>query len=194
MNTLEEIKAIWEQQQNYRPADNLYASIYMDEPDIFMANAVEWLMEKHNHWVIAVQFDPAYHEVYQIDVITLGDGIARYRWVNPDYLHRYHNNNFEYQMDDRHIPELNVEYSPDKILRIARDVVDGVIVHPSKNNIEEDEEMETIALDLNDSELALIARAAHVKDVTINQFINDALKHKLDQLMPDWREEVKKGV
>jgi len=191
MNIIEEIKAIWEQQSIDLP-NNLDASIYMNERDIFMANAVEWLLERHNRWVIGVQFDPVYHEVYQIDVITLGDGVARYRWVNPKYLERYHQNKFEYQMDDKHIKELNVEYSPDKILMIARDVVNGVIVHPSRNNTEE--EMETIALDLNDSELALIARAAHEKDVTINQFMNDVIREELDKVMPHWREEIKKSV
>ena len=190
MNTIEEIKAIWEQQSIDLPND-LNASIYMNEPDIFMANAVEWLLERHNRWVIAVQFDPVYHEVYQIDVITLGDGVARYRWVNPKYLERYHHNNFEYQMDDKHIKELNVEHSPDRILMIARDVANGVIVHPSKNKTEE--ETEAISLDLNDSELALIARAAHEKDVTINQFMNDVIREELDKVMPHWREEIKKS-
>jgi len=193
MNTIEEIKAIWEQQSIDLPND-LDASIYMNEPDIFMANAVEWLLERHNRWVIAVQFDPVYHEVYQIDVITLGDGVSRYRWVNPKYLERYHKNKFEYQVGDERIEELIVDYLPDKILGIARDVVDGVIVHPSRNDTKEKEEMETISLDLNDSELALIARAAHEEDITINEFVNKALGYKLDEVMPYWREEVKKSV
>jgi hypothetical protein len=191
MNALEEIKAIWEQQTIDLPND-LNINICMNEPDIFMPNTVEWSMQKHECWIIRVQFDPFYHVVYQIDVTTLGNGAARYRWVNPKYLERYHQNNFEYQIDDKHIKELNTDNSPDKILMIARDVVNGVIVHPSKNKTEE--ETETIALDLNDSELALIARAAHEKDITINQFMNDVIREELDKVMPHWREEIKKSV
>ena len=186
MNIIEEIKAIWERQSIDLPND-LYASIYMNEPDIFMANAVEWLLERHNRWVIAVQFDPVYHEVYQIDVITFGEGTARYRWVNPKYLDRYHQNKFEYQMDDHHIKEFYTDYIPEKILDHANDAVNGTMLN---NNDKE----ETIELDMTDAEIALIARAAHAQDITINEFMNNVIKAELDSVMPEWREEMKKGV
>ena len=189
MNILEEIKAIWERQNIHRPND-LQAHIYMDEPDIFMANAVEWLMEKQGDWVIAVQFDPVYHDVYQIDVIALGNGIARYRWVNPKYLERYHQNKFEYQVRDEHIKEINTDYSPDKILNHASDAVNGTML----NNNDKEEWYETIELDMTDAEIALIARAAHAQDITINEFMNNVIKAELDSVMPEWREEMKKSV
>ena len=182
MNILEEIKAIWEQQHLDLPKD-LNASIHMNEPDIFMSNAVEWLIEKHNRWVIGVQFDPAYHEVYQIDVIILGDDIARHRWVNPKYIERYHNNNFEYQIDDKHIKEVYKEHTPLKILDIARDAVDGI----TYNN----DGTVNIPLDMTDAEIALIARAAHAEDITINEFMNKVVKEELDKVFPDWRDDVR---
>jgi len=190
MNAIKEIKAIWEQQHNHYP-DDLQANIDMNEHYIFMSNAVEWLIQKTGEWAIAIQFDPVYHDVYEIDVMTFGEGVVSYRWVNPSYLHRYHNNNFEYQLDNSYVQELNVDYFPDKILGIARDVVDGIIVHPSRNNVEED--YETIELDMTDSEIALIARAAHAEDITINEFMNKVIKEELDRVLPDWREDVKES-
>ena len=185
MNTFEEIKAIWEQQCNYHRND-LHASIDMEGSHIFMSNAVEWLMERYNHWIISVQFDPVYHDVYQIDVIKQLNGIESYRWVNVKYLKQYHKNNFDYQIDNKHITEFYQEYSPLKILAVARDAVEGIRVH--------EEAYESIELDLTDSELALIARAAHAEDITINEFMNNVIREELDKVMPDWREEVKKSL
>jgi len=179
---LEEIKAIWVQHNIDLPNDS-EAEINTSEPRIFMSNAVEWRIGKPAHWYIETQFDPVYHDVYQIEVTTLGDGIARYRWVNPSYLHLYHKNNFEYHMSDAHVKEVNVDSSPSKILDIARDVVDDT---PS-------DETETIELDMTDAEIALIARAAHAQDITINQFMNNVIKDELDRVMPDWREEIKRS-
>ena len=183
-STFEEIHAIWTQQLlNHDKIDELHSEIVMDHPRIFMPNSVEWRIKKHGQWYIEVQFDPINREVYQVEVTTLGDGIARYRWVNPNYLHLYHKNNFEYQMGDAHIKEVNVDSSPSKILEIARDVVDDT---PS-------DETETIELDMTDAEIALIARAAHAQDITINQFMNNVIKDELDRVMPDWREEIKRS-
>jgi uncharacterized protein (DUF1778 family) len=52
---------------------------------------------------------------------------------------------------------------------------------------------ETIEIDLSDAEIALIARAAHAQDITINQFMNNVIKDELDRVMPDWREEIKRS-
>ena len=190
MNVFEEIQSIWTQQLLNDKTDAINSEVVMNLPGIFMPNSVEWRISKPGHWYIETQFDPLIHQVYQIEVTTLGNGIARYRWVNPSYVHKYHKNNFEYQIDDRHIKEFYTDYSPDKILDHANDAVNGTML----NNNDKEEWYETIELDMTDAEIALIARAAHAQDITINEFMNNVIKAELDSVMPEWREEMKKGV
>jgi len=180
-DTFEEIKAIY--------CDNYFSvesNVTMDSRRIFMRNVVEWTIEKEDRWKIVVQFHPITHIVFQIDLVDNSYNL-HWRWVSKSYEYVYHSHNFESMTDTSDITMMT-EYDASVILDIAHQVIEG------DTEEDEEEEMETISLDLNDSELALIARAAHEKDVTINQFVNDALKYELDKLMPDWRDEVKKSV
>ena len=170
-NAFEEIHAIWSQQLLEHGKNVLSDEIVKDHVGIFMPNAVEWRIQIIGHWCIETQFDPINHEVYQIDVTTLGNGIARYRWVNPKYSKQYHKNNFEYQMDDKHVKEIYQEYTPLKILDVARDAVEGI----TYNN----DGTVNIPLDITDEEFLTIARAAHTLDITINEYMVRAVEEQL---------------
>jgi len=172
-NAFEEIHAIWSQQLLNNDKEDLHEEIRtnVNQHRIFMPNTVEWTIQKYWNWMIQTQFDPINHEVYQIDVSSLGNGIAHYRWVNPKYSKYYHKNNFDYQMDDKHIKEVNTDYSPGKILTIIRDTVDGITYN--------DDGTVNIPLDMTDAEIALIARAAHTLDITINEYMVRAVEEQL---------------
>jgi len=116
--------------------------------------------------------------VYNVDYYRYPQDTV-YRWVNPHYEIAFANELFERQED----PTI----TPDEMM-IVRCYDEASIPFVIRTDIfeleeedEEEDESETISLDLTDSELALIARAAHVKDVTINEFINEAVKVKLDE-------------
>lgn len=53
-------------------------------------------------------------------------------------------------------------------------------IPPQEDEVSSEET--TIYVYFNKSELAKIALAAHKKDVTLNQFINDAIREELDQI------------
>jgi len=125
--------------------------------------------------------------VYNVDYYSYPRDTV-FRWVNPDYEISFANELFECQED----PTVT---SDGMQIRRCHDgnflsrMIQGDIFMLEED--EEEGEYETVALELTDSELATIARAAHVKDITINDFINEALRVELDHVMPDWREEYK---
>jgi hypothetical protein len=125
--------------------------------------------------------------VYNVDYYRYPQDTV-YRWVNSHYEIAFANELFERQED----PTI----TPDEMMIVRCHDGDFLsrMIQGDVFMLEEDEEegeYETVALELTDSELATIARAAHVKDMTINDFINEALKIELDHVMPDWREEYK---
>jgi hypothetical protein len=152
----------------------------------FSDTAVEFSLRVPHKFELLVTVDLLDHTVYLIDYHNYDRGCV-FRWTNSNYTVSFANELFELQQDP-------TVYSPD--IRIDNTNDAGVIhdaIRYDVSKIEEDEEYETVALDLTDSELATIARAAHVKDMTINDFINEALRIELDHVMPAWREEYKNG-
>ena len=128
--------------------------------------------------------------VYNVDYYSYPRDTV-FRWVNPNYEISFANELFECQEDPT--------VTSDK-MQIRRcldgDFLSRMIqgdVFMLEDEDEEEEEYETVELELTDSELATIARAAHIKDMTINDFINEALRIELDRVSPDWREEYKKS-
>ena len=128
--------------------------------------------------------------VYNVDYYSYPRDTV-FRWVNPGYEISFANELFECQEDPT--------VTSDK-MQIRRcldgDFLSRMIqgdVFMLEDEDEEEEEYETVELELTDSELATIARAAHIKDMTINDFINEALRIELDRVSPDWREEYKKS-
>jgi len=129
--------------------------------------------------------------VYMVDYYSRYPEDEVLRWVHPRYESAFANELFERQEDPTVTTDgmqIHTHINYDTVL----DTIHGEILG-LKIDSTDDEQYETVALELTDSELATIARAAHVKDMTINDFINEALRIKLDHVMPDWREEYKNG-
>lgn len=81
-------------------------------------------------------------------------------------------------MDDKHIKEINTDYSPDKILTIARDTVEGITYN--------DDDTVNIPLDLSDEEFLYIAKAAHELDITINEFMTQTIESHINQINDEY--------
>ena len=167
-----------------------YTSVDMIDPAIFTDNTASWtLMEKGCQ--VNLLFDVINHTVYQLDVINIQDSV-HHRWVNSKFKKEFDQNSFERMLDPTthsHYGKIHYvgDYGLDVLVMTARDLVEG------NTYDDDDDEDGVISLDLTDSELATIARAAHIKDITINDFINEAIIAMLDEDMPDWREEYKNG-
>ena len=134
--------------------------------------------------------------VYMVDYYSYPRDTV-FRWVNPAWGKMFAKELFERQED----PTVTLEgmqirtYNDDvSIPYIIRGDMLGLKIQSGYEKTHSDkEEYESVELELTDSELATIARAAHVKDITINDFINEALRIELDRVSPDWREEYKNG-
>jgi len=166
-----------------------YVSVTTDDPEIFIDNAVFWTLMEPERWKINVIFDPINHTVYQLDVINIQDSV-HHRWINSKFKKEFDQNSFDRMLDPTthsHYGKIHYtgDYGLDVLTLTARDLVEDI----TYNN----DGTVNIPIDLTDSELATIARAAHVQNVTINDFINEALKIELDRVSPDWREEYKKA-
>jgi len=128
--------------------------------------------------------------VYNVDYYSYPRNMVL-RWVNPMWEGMFAKELFDRQEDPTVTlagEQIRRYYDEDSIPAI----ISGDMFRPEDEE-EEEEEYETVELDLSDSELATIARAAHAKDITINDFINEALIEELDRVMPDWREENRNG-
>jgi len=147
-------------------------------------------LQVSGRFALWAEIDLFQQTLYLVDYYSYpGDEVLR--WVHPRYKSAFANELFERQEDPTITTDgmqIHTHINDDVVL----DTIHGEILG-LKIDSTDDEQYETVALELTDSELATIARAAHVKDMTINDFINEALKIKLDHVMPDWREEYKNG-
>ena len=123
--------------------------------------------------------------VYNVDYYSYPRDTV-FRWVNPDYEISFANELFECQED----PTVTSDEMQIRRCHDLSRIIQGDMFMIEDED-DQEEEYETVELELTDSELATIARAAHMKDVTINDFINEALRVELDRVSPDWREEYK---
>jgi len=133
------------------------------------------------------------YTVYLVDYHKYKTGRVL-RWVNPDFTAAFANELFELQQDptETSLGRKIVDTTDFNLLSALEADVSSLkeedeLENPSLNV--DEEEYESIELDFTDSELATIARAAHAKDMTINDFINEAMRYELDRVMPKWREE-----
>lgn len=113
-----------------------------------------------------INFDT--REVYQIDMESRLGPTCYYSWYNEYYINRVNSVNSKVTKVE------NLE----SIMRLIANgsTVEDPDPYPDTASSEEREESEVVELALNDSELAQIARAAHMKDMTINEFVNDAIR------------------
>lgn len=116
---------------------------------------------------VSCVFDNIEQFVYEI---TAWDNLNNrvYRWIHPDYIKKYKKSckkkqvNFKIAYDDVEYIDLDVEQD---ILEKAKAIA---------NNEEYDTRV-IVPLEISDTELVLIARAAHELDITINEFFERAM-------------------
>jgi len=152
-----------------------------DEPN--HRKTVEMIFSVPQKFETSVYVDLIDHTVYVVE--HFNDALGKtLRCVHPGYVIEFAAEHFDLMRDptkdSRGLPIRETDEE-----EVMNAIFFDLYMPPSllmdDDDDEEDDEYETISLDLTDSELALIARAAHVKDVTINEFINEAVKVKLDE-------------
>ena len=164
--------------------NNFRSRITIVDPGIFMENAIVWNFgHDRGGWTnkdgyeVYANVDFHTHETYQVDIIDYLLNTHK-RWINKNYNVQYNKNAFERQLAD-----INSYGFPimKKYFSSAEEVLHDVECLVSE---------ESMTLELSDTELALIARAAHNENVTINEFINKVLVQKLNEITPDWRNNI----
>ena len=150
-------------------------------------SAILWYRDHQYDWSISVVYGGVAQQVYEFEV---WDNVNNWygRWIDLKYKNAYYSEAFERQVE----PNMATDDDEYQDFSIHSDLYERAYdIASGKQNLPEDVEYDTIELDLSDSELALIARAAHAEDITINEFVVRAMKYKLDEVMPDWRDDVK---
>ena len=132
-----------------------------------------------------VVFDPATGKVYEASAHDTW--LQEYsRWIDPDYVPAFYSECFERQVEPNVAdPDNGVEFTKaDDIEEVWSDFEGlfrdaGRATRPRSGS---NEESETLTLDLSNDELAMIALAAHQKDMKLNDFINEAVRVKLQEM------------
>lgn len=154
-----------------------YNLVTTSDPEIFVDNAVFWVLMEPEKWKINVIFDPINHIVYQLDIIDLQNYTHR-RWVNSKFKKEFDQNSFERMLD----PTTHSHYG--KIHYVGDDGLD-VLIMTARELVEEitynDDGTVNIPLDLTDNEFLKIARAAHELDITINEFMVRAVEEEINR-------------
>lgn len=121
---------------------------------------------------IGIVFDTVSQTVFEMDVWDYKK-YRTYRWINPIYVtavkaeYKQRGLKFSRCLDDRKYIDLDV---PDDILGKATSIANG----------EEYDDRVIVEMDIPGDVLLVIAKAAHLKDITINQFMTAALEDFLD--------------
>ena len=119
-----------------------------------------------------IVFSTKSHKVYSVEVCDYTNDRA-YRMINPDYVKKH-----EKEAKNRGV---NLTEAWDSVEFIDLDVDDDFI--QKSLAIKEGKDYDTrisMPIEFTDEEFATYARMAHDMDLTLNQFIEQALRHALD--------------
>jgi len=126
----------------------------------------------HNDYAsMTIVFDRDTQEAIEITATSETDASSShyYRWINPDFLDAI---KAEYV---RRGLEFNKFVEDDEFIDL--DVVEDILEKGVAMLADEEfDERVMVPLDLADAELLEIFKAAHKRDITLNQFIEEALK------------------
>lgn len=132
-----------------------------------------WIIESYNedpnhNYSIEFIYDTKSLMIYKIGVY---DYVRRnfYYWVHPEYLQKYLDESKERGVD----PDIFIDDDKQIRLEVLSDIIEKAT--SIKDNIEYDTRV-SIDIELTEKELFDIMKAAHKKDVTLNQFIEMALE------------------
>lgn len=127
--------------------------------------------DNHATYTACVVFDKSTQVVYELQAWDYLKNCT-YRWIAPKFVETYkeeyavHKLPFDIALDNEKFIDLDVV---EDILEKITAIVAG----------EEYDARVQIPIDFSDAELLLFALEAHKRDITLNQFINDALIEKL---------------
>lgn len=145
--------------------------------DCFGSNA-RYLDSEDNEgfgtYSVSAIFDSVDQTVY---IVELWDYVndREYRWINPDYVKAHkkackkHDVDLNESMDDRKWIDLEV---PEDILEKITKIVAG----------EEYDARVKIPVDFSDEDLLKYMKMAHDRDMTFNEFIEEALRHAIEEV------------
>lgn len=128
-------------------------------------------------WSLNIVFDTVTQEVYEVDVCDYTNDRA-YRIINPEYREDYREeekNRGEFASqawDDVNYSDLETD---DDWMQKAQAIV---------NNIDYDTRV-SIPLDIPDAELLTYMKMAHERDMTFNQFVEEALQAAINEYEVD---------
>ena len=132
-----------------------------------------WVEE---HYEASLTFNPKSGGTFEITVIDLVNR-RQYRWINPLVLDAY---NAEYtarglDMLDTSFRYTNIEVESDIIEKL-----EGIV-----NKTDYDTRI-VIQIDMSDTDFLTFAKAAHVMDVSFNEFVEKAIKSAVEKHDPEW--------
>lgn len=144
--------------------------------------------EKTKDVAFDVVFNPVTGKVYEASVHD--EWSKEYtRWIDPDYVPAYYSECFERQVDPNIADvDTGTEFMKADDIDVVWEELEGIFRDAGKASSvrykenDDDDDGETITLDMSRDELATLALAAHHKDMTINDFINEAVWIKLKEM------------
>lgn len=156
--------------------------------ECFPDSTVLWNLICYNKFTISVSVDFFTHEVYLIEIWNGKTPLDVSKWVHEKYANQYNKEAFDAQFNSRNV---NMVRLSSEIINEIRKMVDDIMSDDIlKGGQYDDENFETVALDLTNEEIAQIALAAHAKDMTINEFINHAVLEGIKRENPEIYEDV----
>ena len=136
--------------------------------------------QEHDGHTVSVVFDTRTHEVYEASAYDYGHNRA-YRLINPEYKSaqeyeaKERDADFNQAWDDVNYIDLETE---EDFLEKARAIVAG----------EDYDARVSIPLNMDKDELLFIFQAAHERDMTFNQFVEEAIKEAIADYERDPKE------
>jgi hypothetical protein len=132
--------------------------------------------DKEDHYSTNIIFDSVTFDVYMCEMWDYVNE-REYRWISPEYLDRYKAECVLKDVDftaacDRTFTDLEVE---DDILEKIAGMVSG----------QEYDTRVKVPIDFSDEELLKYMVLAHERDMTFNEFIEEALRHAIDEFNRD---------
>jgi hypothetical protein len=143
--------------------------------DCYGSNAYRldsWNQEQDGH-TVSIVFDTRTHVVYEASAYDYKRNRA-YRLINPDYKSAHDD-----EASDR---DVDADQAWDDVDYVDLDVDDDFI--QKSMAIVADEDYDTrvqVPVEFSDEELLTYMKMAHDRDMTFNQFVEEALKHAIDE-------------
>ena len=129
--------------------------------------------QDHDGHSFCITFDTRTHEVYEVQACDYKHDRA-YRLINPDYKDEYNNESV-----DR---EINPNEAWDNVDYVDLEVDDDFI--QKSLSILSGEDYDTrvsVPVDFSDDELLKYMKMAHDRDMTFNEFVEEALRSMIDE-------------